>query len=227
MKKTFRIIVLAAAVVAGCLSSRAQYYQIANQLPQMLSPALSGSMNYKGYVEASGLAGFGNNRANFLGISTSQGFRYADWFFMGVGMGIDVAMAHQEDGPLYDNGNNYPNYYGGSTSKTKAMIPVFTDFRFNIGGMSSPSFFIDLKVGAAWLIGDSYLEFEDAYMTTGTQFYLRPSLGIRIPVDRTNTSRAFNIGVTYQLLTSNNSYYWYNNNSVLLNNFGVTLGYEW
>lgn len=217
MNRFFKLIVIAVTLTATSVAARAQYYEIANQLTQVLSPALSGSMSYKGYVEASGLAGLGTSRANFLGISTSQGFRYSNWFFMGVGVGVDVAMS---DAPERQD-------VEGNMSTTKAMIPVFTDFRFNIGDMSKTGFFIDLKLGASWLIGSSYLRMQEAYMTTATQFYLRPTLGVRLPVNKNKPKQAFNIGVTYQLLTSNNNYYWYGGNSLSLNNVGLTLGYEW
>lgn len=203
--------------------SSAQYYQIANQLTSLISPALSGSLNYKGFVEFSGLAGLGHDRANDIGISTTQGFQYSSWFFMGVGLGVDVVMANQPEGWQAQPGYDY--MYHGS-SKTKAMVPVFSDFRFNIGDRNSTSFFVDLKLGAAWLIGSKYLRMADGCMSNSTQFFLRPTIGLRIPVSSNDTRHAFNIGVTYQLLTSNNNYYW-NSNSLTLNNIGMTVGYEW
>ena len=224
MKHLFRCLALALGL-ATAAGAHAQYYEIANQLPGLISPALQGGLNYKGYVEASGLAGFGGDRANFLGIATSQGFKYADWFFMGVGIGVDVAIANQ-DFDLSDPGpGNRPEYWANS-HKTKCMIPVFTDFRFNIGNQASTGFFIDLKLGAAWLVGNGYLRTSHGAMNNSTHFYLRPTLGVRIPIDSQHTNRAFNIGVTYQLLTSNNNWGW-NNNSLTLNNVGVTVGYEW
>lgn len=228
MKNPFRILAIALMLAAGSPASRAQYYEIANQLPNLISPALSGSFNYTGYVEASGVAGVGHNRANFIGISTTQGFRYANWFFMGAGIGVDVAMAQQNDiiSSHPDNPSHQPPFYGHSTSKTKAMIPVFSDFRFNIGDRAKTSFFIDLKLGAAWMLGSSYLRMNDACMDNSAQFYMRPSLGVRIPVNSNNCSQAFNIGLTYQLLTSDDNYGWYDN-GVTLSNFGVTLAYEW
>jgi hypothetical protein len=60
-------LVAAVALAASAPAARAQYFQIASQLPSLIQPALSGSMTYRGFVEASGLAGFGENRANFLG----------------------------------------------------------------------------------------------------------------------------------------------------------------
>ena len=226
MKKIMRAL-LAAVALFGASTANAQYYEIANQLPGLIQPALQGGFNYKGFVEMSGTAGIGNSRANFVGISTSQGFKYADWFFMGVGLGVDVAIAHRDDSDYTLDPDHIPDYWSHSSSTTKCMIPVFTDFRFNIGSSASVGAFIDLKVGAAWLLGNSYLQTNGVgCVSNSTQFYLKPTIGLRIPIDNQHTNRAFNIGVTYQLLTSNNNYYWYDN-SVTLNNLGVTICYEW
>lgn len=224
MKKLLSLAVAAVMAVGMAVPARAQYYEIANQLPSLISPALSGSMQYRGFVEASGLAGMGKNRANFLGISTSQGFQYASWFFMGVGMGVDVAMAQQDD--RYEAGDPDDWEYGG-TAKTKCMIPVFTDFRFRIGNDNSVAAVIGLKLGAAWLLGDDDLMMKTAYMSNETQFYFRPSLGVRIPVSSQNPKQAVNVAVTYQLLTSNNNYTYWHDNSVTLHNLGLTVGFEW
>ena len=122
MKKLLSLAVAAVLAVGMAVPARAQYYEIANQLPSLISPALSGSMQYRGFVEGSGLAGMGKNRANFLGISTSQGFQYASWFFMGVGMGVDVAMAQQDD--RYGAWDPDDWEYGG-TAKTKCKSSEF------------------------------------------------------------------------------------------------------
>lgn len=200
----------------------AQYYQIANQIPQLLSPALSGSLNYKGFVELTGMPGLGHNRANIIDISTTQGFQYSSWFFMGVGAGVDAVMAQQPGN--WQPTPDYDYMYRGNT-KTKVMIPLFSDFRFTFGPATS-LFFIDLKVGAAWLIGSDYLRMADGFMSNSTQFYFRPTIGMRIPVSSQKPSQAFNVGVTYQLLTSNNNYYYYSN-SLTLNNIGISVSYEW
>ncbi len=206
--------------------ANAQYYELANQLPSLLSPALSGSLNYKGYVDFSGMAGLGDNRANFIEISTSQGFKYSSWFFMGVGIGVDVAMAHQPELLSDIPGDDAGGYYGYGSSKTKMMIPIFTDFRFNIGADETTSFFVDLKLGAAWIMGSSYLRLNRGYLSNQTQFYLKPTMGIRIPINSKNSRQAVNIGVSYQLLTSNNNYGW-RSRSLSLNNIGATVGFEW
>ena len=224
MKKLLSLAVAAVLAAGMAVPARAQYYEIANQLPSLISPALSGSMQYRGFVEASGLAGMGKNRANFLGISTSQGFQYASWFFMGVGMGVDVAMAQQDD--RYGAWDPDDWEYGG-TAKTKCMIPVFTDFRFRIGNDNSVAAVIGLKLGAAWLLGDDDLMMKTAYMSNETQFYFRPSLGVRIPVSSQNPKQAVNVAVSYQLLTSNNNYTYWHDNSVTLHNLGLTVGFEW
>lgn len=221
MKRIIPFLILLAAIVP--LRSAAQYYQIANQLQQVITPALSGSLNYKGFVEMSGLAGLGHNRANVIDFSTPQGFQYSSWFFMGVGLGIDVVMAQQPEGwtPDPDYG-----YMSRSNAQTKVMIPVFSDFRFNIGDRATTSFFIDIKLGAAWLMGSDYLRMADGFLSNSTQFYMRPTVGLRIPVSRERPDNAVNVGLTYQLITSNNNYYW-SSRSLSLNNLGLSVAYEW
>lgn len=217
--------------VAGCIAlfavgqrAAAQYYELANQLPGLISPALSGSMNYKGYVEMSGVAGFGDNRANIIGLSTSQGFQYSSWFFMGAGIGVDVAMNNSDMPPV---GDDRPDYWGHSSATTKVMIPIFSDFRFNFGNTGGVSFFADIKAGAIWLIGNSYLRLQHGCMTGDAQFYLKPSLGVRIPVSQSSPRQAVNVGVVYQLITSNNNYNYWNDNTVTLNGIGLSLSFEW
>lgn len=221
MKRIIPFFILCLALIPMRVS--AQYYQIANQLQQVITPALSGSLNYKGFAEISGIAGVGHNRANVIDFSTTQGFQYASWFFMGVGLGVDVVMAQQTEGwrpdPDYD-------YMTRSNERTKVMIPVFSDFRFNIGSPATTSFFIDIKLGAAWLMGSDYLRMADGFLSNGTQFYLRPTVGMRIPISRDRPDHSVNVGVTYQLLTSNNNYYW-NSRSLTLSNFGLSVAYEW
>lgn len=219
MKRILSLITIVAAFIFA-MPARAQYVEIANQLPGLLGPALSGSMKYKGYVELNGLTGIGTNRAHMAGISTSQGFQYASWFFMGAGIGVDVlrATGYVSEPPS----NQYPYSY----SRTKAMIPVFTDFRFTIGNQKATSFYADVKLGAAWILGNSYLRMNTGSLSSNTQFMAQPSVGVRVPINQQNSRQAFNIGVTYRLLTSNNNYGWHDN-SVTLNNLGLTVGYEW
>lgn len=229
MKHRYTFILAAAMMGLGGSTASAQYYQIANQLPQLIRPALTGGFNYKGYVEAGYVGGVGDKKADFIDISTSQGFRYAEWFYMGVGAGVDVLMSHTDDswGNGWHDAPGYDDYYGHGTTKTAVMIPLFTDFRFNIGNSqgSMASMFIDLRVGASFLMGDDYVSIGNGYLTRSECFYLKPTIGIRIPLGSSNVKQALNIGVTYQLLTQN---YWsrYNNNSTL-SAFGASIGFEW
>ena len=78
-------------------TASAQYYEIANRLPQLLSPAISGSGNYKGFIEAAYEKTIGNKDADFAEFSTSQGYQYGSLFFMGVGLGVDVLFAHPDN----------------------------------------------------------------------------------------------------------------------------------
>lgn len=223
MKKFIKFIAVSALLLTGSMATHAQFYQIANQIPGLIRPALSGSLNYKGFVDASYLAGLGNYKIDFLNFSTSQGFRYANWFYMGVGVGVDVAFTHPNNdfGQGIRPGNPYWEH---SSTTTGVMVPVFTDFRFNIGGVTKPSFFADIRLGASFLMTDSYLQVGDGFITNREYFYLKPSIGLRIPVSSSGKS-AVDIGVVYQLLTSN---YWYNYpGNITISALGGTIGFEW
>lgn len=234
MKKLITIlssVLIAAAGSAG--TAKAQLYEIANQLPQLISPALSGSFNYRGYLEAAYLQGMGDTRANFLDFSTSQGFRYSSWFFMGVGIGADILFSDYGDDnkiPRYGTTGGYygPNSdfdYNHSSRTTAVMIPIFTDFRLNIGGTASASMFIDLKIGCSFLCSKDYIRINNGYLTNQEYFYLRPSVGVRIPMGGKDSKTAMNLGVTYQLLTSN---YWSSwSRNITLNSLGANLSFEW
>lgn len=220
-----KIMAIAAVLFAAVCTPnvKAQYAQIVNSLPDILSPALSGSMNYKGYVDVTGTFGVGKERVNFIGVSTTQGFQYSSWFFMGAGIGIDAAMSvGVPNNPL---GSSFP----GSPSKTKAMLPLFSDFRFNIGNTSGTSVFIDLKAGAAWLLGGNGLLLSDGVLSNNTKFLFRPSIGVRIPTSSRSPKQAVNVGVTYQLLTANNSWDYYGTYryDTTLSSLGATISYEW
>lgn len=227
MKRLFSVLSTFMLLVMGATTASAQYYEIANQVRNLITPALTGGASYKGYVEASALGGLGDNRAAFFGVSTSQGFQYASWFFMGAGIGVDVAVANNGDDGPEGFPNGYPDYYRHPASQTKAMIPVFSDFRFNIGSNpAATSVYIDVKLGATWLMGSSFLELQTKRLGGNAQFYLKPQIGVRVPINSKNPRQAINFGATYQLITSGNNYSW-TGSSVSLNNIGVTLAFEW
>lgn len=235
MKGLLRTLIVSVVALTG-IPAMAQYYELANRLPGLIQPALSGSLNYKGFIETSYTQGLGHYKANFLTVSTSQGFRYSNWFYMGVGVGVDFLFSNVNDNwgdDWADSANPESGFDTTHSSSVHAvMIPLFTDFRFNIGGNpvngvagSSAAFFIDLKIGCSFLCSDDYIRINNGYLTNQEYFYLQPSMGVRIPVSRNNPKQAFDIGISYKLLTSN---YWNRwQRSVTLNSLGVTAAFEW
>ena len=216
---------IAFSFIATSQNLSAQYYEIANRLPQLLSPALSGSGSYKGFIEAGYSKTFGKYNADFAEFSTSQGYRYGSWFYMGVGLGVDVLFSHRDS--QWGNGWNPDSDFNTSHSSTQtaAMIPLFSAFRFTLGSGGSAQFFIDLKVGCSFLLGNKYIEIGNGYLTNQQYFYLRPSLGLRVPTNKNNLKQAISIGVNYKLLTSN---YWNSwSRSISLNAVGASIAYEW
>lgn len=216
--------ILAAAASAMAILSpskaEAQFYEITNQLPNLISPALSGSLAYKGFVEAEYLHGLGGYRSDFVGVSTVQGFRYSSWFFMGAGLGVQYVHTSPAEG--FDN--NRPGYNRNLTNNG-VMIPVFTDFRFTFGKPSQIGFFIDLRLGASFLASDNYLQINNGYLSNNEYFYLRPSIGFKVPLGNASSKQAFDIGLSYQLLTSNYWDAWQRNTTV--NALGVNVAFEW
>lgn len=205
-------------------NSKAQYYEIANSLPSLIRPALSGGNRYKGIVEAGYSHTLGNYNGDFIEFSTSQGYQYNSWFFLGVGMGVDVLFAHKNqswDGDLVTP----PAGKDPSIISTAAMLPIFSDFRFTIGNTQNVSFILDLKVGCSFLLSDKYIPIGDGYLTNREYFFLDPALGLRIPVSKKNPKLAFDFGIKYKLLTCN---YWYkSNNNITLQSLGGFIGFEW
>lgn len=200
----------------------AQYYEAANALQSLLRPALSGSGRYKGFVEAGYSHTLGNYKGDFIELSTSQGYQYNNWFFMGAGLGVDILFSQKNDS-WGDNLVTPPS--SKPYTLTAPMLPIFTDFRFNIGNSTSVSFFLDLKVGCSFLLTNKYVAIGDGYLTNREYFFLDPSLGVRIPVNKKKPKQAFDFGVRYKLLTSN---YWYQyNNNITLQSLGAFIAFEW
>ena len=221
--KMINRIIIAAAILMGTATTtaHAQYYQLANQATNMISTALSGGVNYRGYADVGYLAGLGDKRADILSISTTQGVKFSNTFFMGVGLGVDVMFCDVAD-------VSRPPQWGPDDkgfTETGVAIPLFTDFRLNFGAPGSVGFYADLKIGASFLVGNDYIRVGDGYLTNSESFYLKPAIGMRIPVSGGNSKYAFNVGVNYQLTTSN---YWYvNSNNITLSSLGVNVGFEW
>lgn len=229
MKTLKRILCIALLLAVGGAAANAQYYQAINQATNMIQNAVIGGFNYRGMVDASYTTGIGTNGCSSLEFSTTQGFKYANWFYMGVGAGVNVMFAGEGDETHTYNpgswGNGYDPYR--QAHDTGVIIPLFTDFRFYIGNEQDVTFYIGAKVGAAFLIGKDYLRTPDGYLDNNEGFYFKPTIGCRVPLSSTNPKYAINFGVSYQLIT--NSYWnwggYYNNTSV--NSIGATIGFEW
>lgn len=207
--------------IALPFAANSQIYQGINTLQSVLSPALSGSGRYKGYVEAGYSHTLPKYNGDFIEVSTSQGYQYNNWFYMGAGLGIDVLMAHP--GSKWGTGSNPPGDRG--FAKTAAMLPLFADFRFLIGDTSNVSFFLDLKVGCSFLLSNKNIAIGDGYLTNNEYFFLNPAIGVRVPTNKAKPKQAVDVGVRYKLLTSN---YWYNyNNNITLQALGAFIAYEW
>lgn len=222
MKTITRIALAGALAIGAATAADAQYYSMANQLMQTIQPALSGSTNYKGFIDATYVKALGSLDADVVGLSTSQGFAYSNWFYMGVGLGVDLFMSHTND--------NWGSSWGPEnlhkSTTTGVMIPLYSDFRFTVGNQSVAGFFVDLKLGCSFLVGSDYIKISEGYLTNQQYFYLKPTVGVRVPIDPKKPGKqAFDIGVTYQLLTAN---YWnsYGGNRAI-NMLGVNAAFEW
>lgn len=222
------VFVVASVSVFG---ARAQYYDMANQLTSMLSPALSGSLRYRGFADVSYVAGVGHNGCDFLEVTATQGFKYGSWFFMGVGAGVDVMFSGYKDSdrPTGWQPSSWGNGYNAShrSGQTGVLIPLYSDFRFDIGSQRNLGAFLDIRVGASFLVGRSYINTPDGVLNNSEGFYLKPSVGMRIPVNDGDERQAINISASYQLVSTN--YWdwsgWYGGTTV--NAVGVSIGYEW
>lgn len=220
MKKILTSIVL---LIAGfSLSADAQIYEAINTLQSVIRPAISGSGRYKGFVEAGYSHTLAKYNGDFIELSTSQGYQYNSWFFMGAGLGVDLLLSH----PGTHSGEmETPPPGGRGITKTAPMLPLFADFRFLIGSTSNISFFLDLKVGCSFLLTNKNIAIGDGYLTNREYFFLDPSIGLRLPCNKRNNKQAIDVGVKYKLLTSN---YWYNiNNNITLQSLGAFVAFEW
>ena len=221
MKKVYSFILL--AIIALSSSVDAQVYETISTIRSVISPALSGSGRYKGSVEAGYSHTIGKYNADFVEVSTSQGYQYNSWFYMGAGLGVDLLMSHK--GNHWGEGLVTPPPNNNGVATTAAMLPLFADFRFLIGDTSNISFYLDLKVGCSFLLTNKLIAIGDGYLTNREYFFLDPSLGVRVPCNKKNPKQAFDVGVKYKLLTSN---YWYNvNNNITLQSIGAFVAYEW
>ena len=214
-------LIIAMMAVLVNIPVHSQIYETINTLQSVLMPALSGSGRYKGFVEAGYSHTLGKYNGDFVEISTSQGYQYNNWFYMGAGLGLDFLMTKKNS----DWGVTTDPAQLKDIATTAPMLPLFADFRFLIAGNTTMSFFLDLKVGCSFLLSNKYVAIGNGYLTNREYFFLDPSIGFRIPVNQKKPKQGFDFGVKYKLLTSN---YWYNsNNNITLQSIGAFVGFEW
>lgn len=223
--KWIKFPVIAALTLAGMIPARAQIGDIVNGLTNVALPAIQQGPGYKGYVESDFTLGVGNYRSNFLTLATSQGYKFNDWFYMGAGIGVDFLWSTVNSGWGDGWADQNPDWYAHEHTKTAVMIPVFSDFRFILGAQTDVGFFINLRLGAAFLCSDSYVQIRDGYLTNRNYFYFQPAFGLRIPVNSTNPRQAIDIGIHYRLMTSD---YWSTwQHDATINGLGLNITYEW
>lgn len=205
--------------------SYGQIADIVNGLTNAAMPAIRGGNGYKGYVETDYTQGFGNYRSNFATLATTQGYMFNDWLFVGAGIGVDLLWSKVDKG-WGENLNQFPPQWQSHEIVNHAvMIPVFTDFRFILGQQTTPSFFLNLRVGAAFLCSDDYVKIANGYLTNQNYFYFQPAVGVRVPINKTKPRQAVDFGIHYRLMTSN---YWSNwQRNAAINGLGVNVSYEW
>lgn len=223
--KLYKSLLTALLALGSILPGRAQIGEIVNGLTNVALPAITQGAGYKGYLEADFTAGVGNYRTNFVTVATSQGYQLNNWFYMGAGIGVDMLWSTVNKG--WANGfiGQDPSWNDHQYTSSAVMIPVFTDFRFILGDQRSTSFFVNFRLGAAFLCSDSYIKIRDGYLSNREYFYFQPAIGVRVPVSSTKPRQALDIGIHYRLMTSN---YWNNwQYNATINGLGVNIGFEW
>lgn len=220
-----KLMITLLTAIGSILPASAQIGDIVNGITNAMIPAIRQGAGYKGYLEADCTMGVGNYRTNFATISTSQGYMLNNWFYMGAGIGIDFLWSTVNNGWGTDWSDSNPDWMAHQHTNHAVMIPVFTDFRFILGGFSNTSMFINMRVGASFLCSDSYVEIRDGYLTNRNYFYFQPAVGVRIPVNKTHPRQAVDVGVHYRLMTGNYWSSWQENATI--NGLGVNLSFEW
>lgn len=223
--KLYKSAILGLLALASVAPARAQIGEIVNGLTNVALPVIKQGAGYKGYLEADFTAGVGNYRTNFVTLATSQGYQLNNWFYMGAGIGVDMLWSTVNRGWGDNWSASDPSWYSHESTSSAVMIPVFTDFRFILGQQTQTSFFLNFRLGAAFLCSDSYVKVRDGYLTNREYFYFQPAVGVRVPINSTNPRQALDVGIHYRLMTSN---YWNNwQYNATINGLGVNISYEW
>lgn len=213
------------ALIGSVFPASAQFGEIVNGLTNMALPILRQGAGYKGYLEADYTMGVGNYRTNFISFATSQGYKVNKWLYIGAGVGVDLLWSTINNGWGSDWAADNPDWVAHEKTTSAWMIPVFTDFRFILPGMTDTSFFFNVRLGAAFLCSDSYVQIRNGYLTDNKYFYMQPAFGLRIPICKTKPKQAVDIGIHYRLMTSDYWSVW--QYSAAINGLGLNISYEW
>lgn len=184
-------------------------------------------MDYKGFIEVGYGAGLGSFRAHQVDILTTHGVSFDDWF-IGVGTGVNLLFPNNNNLKSNSNWTSSSNRQYVNYQDNAVFIPLYVDFKYNFGD-SRITPFIDLKVGATFLVSENGVYINDGWMENRSSLYLSPTIGFRVPIAG---SAAFNFGVTYNLISQ--EYYSFNYwdgptyvDGISLNSLGCRLSLEW
>lgn len=125
----------------------------------------SQNRGYEGSVKVRGALDF-NNDEDFIGVSTTHGYRFNNYIFVGGGIGFDYA---KYDSPIRIK---YGDSYKEVEDQDQIISPVFISFKANFTKSKVSPFFL-METG--YVIGKSE---DDAVKTSG--MFAQPSVGIDI-----------------------------------------------
>ena len=190
---------------------------------------------YKGFIEVGCAAGVGTYKANQLDVLTTHGVAF-DNGFVGVGTGVNVLFPKENSSEMKWNMGNFgggsgygPNYSDKTFSTGNAVfIPIYLDLKYNFGIVQVAPF-IDLKLGATFLVSDGAVCINNGWLDNRTSIYFSPTIGVRVPIGNV---AAVTFGVTYNLISQ--KYYYYDywdgpvcSDGISLHSLGARISIEW
>lgn len=192
-------------------------------------------VGYKGFLEVGFAGGVSDHKANQLDILTTHGISAGN-FFLGLGLGVNILFPQDQtlksdmiSSGYWEYASDY-DYY--NCTDNAVLIPIYLDFKYNFGNTSNICPFIDMKIGASFLVSDqdgAYIG--EGWMDKDACFYFSPTIGFRVPLSNSRT--ALNIGLTYNLLSQKYRYFddWsgreYYNDGIVLHSLGARVSIEW
>ncbi len=174
---------------------------------------------YAGFLEMGYSGGVGEIHADQFEVLTTHGLQVNSNLFVGLGTGLQVQFNDVEELDFLPVAGKYGH-------KTGVNIPLYVDFRvcpvYRRVSLPIQPFF-DVKIGASFDVTEDYMKIHRGYLDSGTNFYLSPSVGFRVPVGH---KTAVNVGVTYNLTTQH--YIGSGKDETIgLSSFGARISYEW